>query len=163
MIFSEDTKFADSIHNQIENEFNKSACKENTFSILYHSSIKSRKITNDKGKLVTFGIKRLKDWSIKQIKEGKSNVLITAKALDAGFNVEDLEIAIITSGTSKYIQHKQRSGRTKRSFKDKKSIIVNLYGIDTKEAFSLRKRQSRTNSSKIIWIKNINEIDKYIN
>lgn len=165
MIFSEDTNFADSIHKQIEEQFtDNSAFKENTFSVLYHSNIKSRKLPSPKtGNLVTFGAKRLKDWTIDQIKTGKSNILVTAKALDAGFNVVDLEAAIITSGTSKYIQHKQRTGRTKRSFEDKHSIIINLYGVDTKEAFSLKKRQSRTNSSKIVWIRQLNEIDKYIN
>jgi superfamily II DNA or RNA helicase len=159
MIFSEDTAFADIIHTKVQEKY--SRFNEN-YSVLYHSNLKTELRTHPKtGNPMKFGKTRLKNEAIEFIREGKSKVLVTAKALDAGFDVNDIDVAIITSGTSNYIQQKQRTGRSKR-ISSNNSIIVNLYGDGTKDASTLRYRQRKSNQSKVYWIENIKDIYNYI-
>lgn len=83
-------------------------------------------------------------------------IIHTARALDEGFNVDNVEMAIICSGTSKARQDLQRTGRAIRFKEGKTAIIINLYLLDTQDEKWLRKRQSK--SANISWVYNIDQL-----
>ncbi len=101
--------------------------------------------------------KNLEDF---QSDKSKVNVINTAKALDEGFDVDGIEMAIISSGTSTKRQDLQRTGRAIRFQEDKISIIINLYVKDTQDERWLSKRQS--GSANIIYVNSIDEIKEHI-
>ena len=81
-----------------------------------------------------FGVKSLKEEAIVKFQDNRYavNVICTAKALDQGFDVPDIQLGIDASRTSNPTQHIQRTGRVARNFtyKDgskKRGIYVNLY------------------------------------
>lgn len=140
-------------------------------ALSYHSNVKSKPVYDEetkdfiryktgskKGRVKLFGSSYFKKQAIEAIKSGEIKILCTARALDEGFNVEDLEIAIIQSGSRNPIQHGQRTGRVKRiSFNKDRAIIVNLYCKDTHDEKKLLVRQ-KTNPKKIKTITNLNEL-----
>mgnify|MGYP003645225012 CR=1 FL=1 len=78
--------------------------------------------------------------------KGGVDVICTARALDQGFNVEDVEIGINASGSSNPTQYVQRSGRVARNYtyKDgtkKQGIFVNLYVPNSRDKSSLDRAQ----------------------
>lgn len=84
------------------------------------------------------------------------SVLCTAKALDEGFNVEGIEVAIVLSATSKQRQNIQRTGRAIRFIPDKSAKIINIYIQDTKDQDWLERRQKGETGIK--WIQQIEQI-----
>ena len=160
MLFSEDTLFADSIFKQIKEKYERIS---DSYAVIYHTNLETQIRTNKKtGNEIKFGKTRLKNEAIERIIDGTSKVLVTAKALDTGVDVAGISAAIITSGTSNYVQQKQRSGRTKRISDDKLAIIVNVYGRNTKDESGLSFRQRKSDGNKIHWIQSITDIYKYI-
>jgi superfamily II DNA or RNA helicase len=129
--FGETTDFADWLTETIGD-----------ISISYHSKIPS---------------KTRKDY-IDKFKNPKDPVRVinTAKALDEGFDIEGIELAVICSGTSTTRQSIQRIGRTIRFQKDKVAVIVNLYLKGTQDERWLRARQGAIPN--VHWISNIEEI-----
>jgi superfamily II DNA or RNA helicase len=85
-----------------------------------------------------------------------TRVIHTARALDEGFDVEGIELAIICSGTSTARQDLQRTGRAIRFRKGKTGAIVNLYLKETQDEKWLKKRQSK--SANIQWVHSIQEL-----
>lgn len=83
-------------------------------------------------------------------------VLCTARALDEGFDVRDIEIAIVCSATSKQRATIQRNGRALRFVEGKVARIINLYFVDTQDEAWLKRRQK--GETNIRWIKSIDEI-----
>lgn len=102
---------------------------------------------------------RLLDFS-----EGKVKIINTAKALDQGFNVKDVEIAVIFSRTSNPTQQIQRTGRSARNFTfadgtDKQAIIINVYIKDTKTTQDEKWLISAQKKSRnIIWTEKLTDI-----
>jgi superfamily II DNA or RNA helicase len=83
-------------------------------------------------------------------------IISTARALDEGFDIEGIELALITSGTSTERQFTQRVGRSIRFVPDKIALIVNLYIKDTQDERWARQRQ--TSMPNGYWITTIEEI-----
>ena len=75
-----------------------------------------------------------------------------------GFNEDDISLVITTSGTQNPNQQNQRKGRGLRKFKDKKTIIVNIYVKNTIDEKWLFKRQHKSNNT-IYMVDNIDKIN----
>ncbi len=115
-------------------------------AIAYHSKIESRPIWDDenndwfrykdgakKDQPKMFGSSKIKDETIKGIISGKYKYLITAKALDEGLTIPNLEIVIITAGSTNPIQQGQRIGRgctIDNNNPNKQTKVFNLYFDD---------------------------------
>jgi superfamily II DNA or RNA helicase len=83
-------------------------------------------------------------------------VLCTARALDEGFDVRDIEVAVVCSATSKQRATIQRNGRALRFVEGKTAKIINLYIKGTQDETWLKRRQK--GETNIRWIENIDEI-----
>lgn len=95
--------------------------------------------------------KKVKIENLNSFEEGDVNCLITAKSLDEGYDNENINIAIIMSGTSKDLQHTQRIGRILRFNElSKNRILFNVYIKNSKDEDWLKLRQK--NNKKVIWI-----------
>lgn len=99
---------------------------------------------------------KLKQKALNKFESGEIQVLSTAKALDEGFNVENIECAIICSASSKRRQMVQRMGRALRFIEGKTAKIINLYIKGTQDETWLKKRQK--GDINIRWIDNVTEI-----
>ena len=84
---------------------------------------------------------------------GTARIINTARALDEGFDVPGVELAIISSGSSSPRQDVQRTGRAIRFVEGKVGYIVNLYMPDTQDEKWMRKRQK--NSTNIEYVQSI--------
>ena len=140
IIFSESTSYADKVEQTINN------------AVAYHSKLPTRIINGKK-----YGAKKLKDRAIAMITSGIARVVITAKSMDVGTDIEGIDFLIIASGTQVELQNKQRIGRGIRFAENKKTIIINLFFKGTVDETWLNNRQK--NGIAINWINNINEID----
>lgn len=163
--FSQSTPFADKLHYLINEKFKKEGdLFGNTtyeYATIYHSKL-SKKLVFDgvKNKSIWMGVARQKSRAIELIKKGIAWCIVTARALDKGFDVKDIRLAIITSGSKNYNQHKQRGGRAKRIEDipyENPVLIVNIYCRDTKEESDLIERQ-KLSTSKIYWIDSVEKI-----
>lgn len=90
-------------------------------------------------------------------------VINTARALDQGTDIKDIEVALILSRTTNPTQLVQRTGRTTRKFtfasgEDKVAIIINVYIKNTQDEKWLKKSQSKSNQASIRWIDSPAEI-----
>jgi superfamily II DNA or RNA helicase len=146
IVFSESTFFADALTDEIPG------------SVAYHSNIKKAVI---RGKKVS-GAER-KRRAIKKFKSGKSKVISTAKALDEGFDVPDIEMAIVAAYTSNPTQKIQRRGRAVRRWtfadgSEKVPKIVYLYTEGTQEEKWLKNYLK--NSPNVTFVKDASEIFK---
>lgn len=102
--------------------------------------------------------KYLREQALKDFEDDKSDVRVinTAKALDEGFDVPGVEMALICSGTASERQNIQRTGRAIRFQQGKTGYIVNLYVKDTQEEKWLRSRQK--SSVNIIALQDIDDL-----
>lgn len=183
--FSESTSFADrvteeipdsvSYHSYIEGktaevkqsrkfrtlEGAKNFCNRNKGKL---DSLRRRGMTvtwSKKGKQSPSSVRR---EMLQSFTEGKVRVINTAKALDQGFNVKDIEVAVIFSRTSNPTQQIQRTGRSARKFTfkdgtDKTAIIINVYIKEeqtTQDEKWLRSAQKK--SKNVIWTEDLGEI-----
>jgi len=87
---------------------------------------------------------------------GQARVINTARALDEGFDVPGVELAIISSGSSSPRQDVQRTGRAIRFVEGKVGYVINLYMPDTQDEKWLRSRQK--NSTNIEWMQSIDQV-----
>lgn len=115
-------------------------------AIAYHSKIESRPIwdelNNDwfryksgakEGEPKMFGKDKIKQELIEGMLSGKYKYLITAKALDEGLDIPNLELVIITAGSTNPLQQGQRSARGNTidiNNTTKQTKIFNLYFDD---------------------------------
>jgi superfamily II DNA or RNA helicase len=132
--FAETTEFADTLTEQLN--------QEDTVAVSYHSGMgvrKRRKAMED-----------FKDSS------NSVRVISTARALDEGFDIEGIEMALITSGTSTERQFTQRMGRSIRFVPNKIALVINLYIKDTQDERWAKQRQSATPN--VYWIDSLEEI-----
>jgi superfamily II DNA or RNA helicase len=168
--FSESTKFADELTSRL-----------GPIAVCYHTklptqvreivTIKKYKKKPEKRivKYVKFGKTKLKREALDKISDNRYKVRIinTARALDQGFNVEDIEFVLTASGTSNPTQDTQRKGRGGRKFtfkngKDKIALFINIYFIGTQDEKWLKKRQTdpKTGKPKNPFVKHINSLDE---
>lgn len=94
--------------------------------------------------------------AITKFQSGEIIALITAKALDEGYNVEGIECAITCAGSSKQRQGIQRNGRALRFREDKTAILINIYIKGTQDEVWLKRRQK--GESGIIYVDQIEQI-----
>jgi superfamily II DNA or RNA helicase len=148
--FSQSTEFASELHKSLGDR-----------SVLYHSSLPTE-LRVVKGKKTKFGSTKLRKEALLKFKDNryKTDVINTAKALDQGFDVQDIELGIITSRTKNPIQHVQRTGRIARNFtyKDgtaKKGAIINLYVPDSQDEKWLRACQDNPD---VVWVDSLEDI-----
>ena len=87
---------------------------------------------------------------------GAARVINTARALDEGFDVPGVELAIISSGSSSPRQDVQRTGRAIRFVEGKVGYVINLYMPDTQDEKWLRSRQK--NSTNIEWMQSVDQV-----
>ncbi len=156
--FSESTEFADKLTEALEE-----------ISVCYHSNLKTVIRNNKK-----FGKTKLKEEAIRKFTDNryKQRVINTAKALDQGFNVEDVELGIITSGTSNPTQQTQRGGRIFRKYTykdgtDKVAILINIYIKNSQDKKWLDSRQTNSKTKKplnpdLVWVNSVNELLRHI-
>lgn len=85
-----------------------------------------------------------------------TRVIHTARALDEGFDVKGIEMAIVCSGSSKPRQDLQRTGRAIRFQEGKVGMIINLYLKDTQDEKWLKKRQTKTTN--VEWVHSVQEL-----
>lgn len=93
--------------------------------------------------------------ALESFTSGKSRIINTARALDEGFDVPGVELAIISSGSSSPRQDVQRTGRAIRFVEGKVGYIVNLYMPDTQDEKWMRKRQA--NSTNIQHVQSLDQ------
>ena len=116
-------------------------------AVCYHSSIKSRPLIDPEtgdyyrygskakkaGQPVMFGKKSILDATIQGLNEGVYKVLSVVKAIDTGVTLQNVQVAILSSGTVDSIQYRQRVARVKTLDifnPDRVVIILNLYFDD---------------------------------
>lgn len=158
-------------------------------SIAYHSAIESRyvwdKTTNDiyrtkAGEPKKIGKIGLKKLAIEGMKNGTYNKLFTAKALNEGLTIENIEQVITTGGSVNPQTHENRVARGKTydyANPNKICTIINLYvddftldiGLDSDDKTSILKTVKSRDKIKLmerqkdseyspIWVSDINEI-----
>jgi superfamily II DNA or RNA helicase len=145
IIFSESTTFSDEVAELLNS-------KGHT-TVVYHSKLKPTMKPGKTGKLIKFGVGRLKTEAIQRIVAGTARILSTTKALDRGLDIPDLRFAITASGTQGTTQYNQRDGRNGRKeegLEDTDCVLnVTLYIKETQEEIWVRNRQSKSNQKQI--------------
>ena len=177
--FNESTKFADSVAEYINARF-----KDTIVAACYHSKIDSRTMinpaTNDYFKFTTgdrkglpkiLGKESIKRIVIDGVKEGYYKFLSTAKALDEGLDIPNIEQVICTGGTTNPLTYQQRTARGKTIDiynPSKMTRIFNLVFDDfTNSSGELIKSRDKTklilrqqsSGATVKWIKNTSEIN----
>lgn len=173
--FSESTKFADKLTEQLGEI---ATCYHSllTTQIREIKIVKKYKKKSDEIiiKNIKFGKIKLQQEALKKFADNrfKVRVINTAKALDKGFDVEDVVLAIISSSTTNPTQHIQRVGRAIRDYMYKSgerkgtrkiALIINIYIKNSQDEKWLIKRQTdpktkRPINPNVIYISDLNEI-----
>lgn len=143
--FSERTAFADALAERFP---------ERAFA--YHSNIEGQEVDGE-----YYGVERMKERGIDLFADPSSdvNILSTARALDMGVDIPDMDLGIITSASSKSLQAIQRIGRVIRHQEDKLATIIDIFAKDTQDEWWLRNRYEDFPSSSIKRINSVNEIN----
>lgn len=81
----------------------------------------------------------------------------SVKALNAGEDMPECSLGIVTAGNSKAIDDIQRTGRVVRKFGDKKSIFINLYVPNTQDEVWLKKRQKDVIPKIVLFLEEIQQ------
>jgi len=123
------------------------------------------------GEVKLFGKDVLRKSIIQNMKNGELLFLATARALDEGLDIPNLEMVITTAGTANPIQYTQRNARGKTVDiynPDKVTKIINLYFDDfydeegnlnkSRDKTKLLYRQQEANSE-VKYIKDILDIE----
>ena len=124
---------------------------------VYHSGMKGKKVN---GKKLTAA--QVKQAAIDRFSSkhqwNKCRVLCTAKAMDQGADIPDVDMAVIVSASSKPLQAIQRYGRSLRHVEGKRTVIVELYAPKTQDERWLRSRQKKLPKGVVNWISHIEEV-----
>ena len=70
-----------------------------------------------------------------------SGLLLTCRALDEGYDLPDIDVALLVSSTKNKRQRIQRVGRAIRAKEGKESLIISLYVENTSDAKTMYKDQ----------------------
>jgi len=165
MSFSESTEFADTIF-KILNKQKEESC------VVYHSQLSSRRLKDEhgnwylyksgkkKGQEKIFGITTLKRIYTQAFVNNDVRVLSTARALDEGFDCEDIRIGVISSRSMNFNQQTQRKGRPLRVIPEKPNaimLIINVY-IEMSRDYDVLMHAQKKSTNKIHWVDNIDDI-----
>ncbi len=131
ILFGQSIKGADKINEQLGDK-----CVE------YHSKITA---------------KTLKE-NLKKLRDGRTKVdyISSAKGLEAGFDLPNLQLGITWSRTSKALRATQTLGRILRKVEGKTAYFIELYVPDTQDENWLKK--SLVGQKNVLWLNSINQI-----
>lgn len=115
LVFSESIKIAEAVQKGLGNK-----CKVYHSKLPTHEQARILKIFNETNEITAIS---------------------SVRALNAGTDIPECSLGVVTGGNSKEIEDIQRTGRTVRKFGDKKSIFINLYIPNTQDEVWLKKRQ----------------------
>jgi superfamily II DNA or RNA helicase len=140
-------------------------------SILFGQSIAGAdKISNELGEECVeyhskLGAKQLKE-NLKRLKDGRTKVkyISSAKGLEAGFDLPNLQLGVTWSRTSKALRATQTLGRCLRKYEGKIAYFIELYVPDTQDARwldnSLKGQKNVLKLNSIEQVYQIIEMDK---
>lgn len=124
---------------------------------VYHSQVKGRMVN---GKKLT--AKAAKQHAIDRFASNHHmntcSVLCTAKAMDQGADIPDVDMVVVVSASSKPLQAIQRYGRSLRAIEGKRTVIVEIYAKGTQDEKWLRSRQKKLPKGVVRWITDPAEI-----
>ncbi len=139
ILFSESTKAVDDVETALLN-----SGYTDIEMMKYHSNMQSQPLNDDEGNVIVyktgikagqaklFGLQSLKKRAIDNITNNPETwLLLSAKALDTGLDVDILQYGITISGRVDVNQLDQRIGRIIRLVKDKVSTFINVYYRNT--------------------------------
>jgi superfamily II DNA or RNA helicase len=141
--FNQSTDFADALTGYFPGQ-----------AMSYHSNVTELKID---GKWVKTK-KKIRTHIMERFEQGEFRILNTAKALDQGMDIADIDMSLICSGTASVLQAQQRTGRNIRYKPGKQAIEVNLFIRETQSEKWLQKRLKKHPKHTIKYIYEINEI-----
>jgi len=132
-------------------------------TILFGQSIKGANKINDAlgDKCVEYHSKltskQLKD-NLKRLRDGRTKVdyISSAKGLEAGFDLPNLQLGITWSRTSKALRATQTLGRILRRVEGKTAYFIELYVPDTQDENWLKK--SLVGQKNVLWCNSINQV-----
>lgn len=136
-------------------------------TILFGQSIKGAdKINEELGdKCVEYHskltAKQLKD-NLKRLRDGRTKVeyISSAKGLEAGFDLPNLQLGVTWSRTSKALRATQTLGRILRKVEGKTAYFIELYVPKTQDENWLRK--SLIGQKNILWLQSIDQVYQII-
>jgi superfamily II DNA or RNA helicase len=132
-------------------------------TILFGQSIKGADKINDAlgDKCVEYHSKltskQLKD-NLKRLRDGRTKVdyISSAKGLEAGFDLPNLQLGITWSRTSKALRATQTLGRILRKVEGKTAYFIELYVPDTQDENWLKK--SLVGQKNVLWCNSIDQV-----
>lgn len=92
---------------------------------------------------------------LQDFKDGKTNILVSADALNQGFDLPEIDAAICASGTSVTLTLVQQLGRIVRIKDEKQALFINLYVENTQEKKWV---ETKTNGFNPHYVTKIDEI-----
>ncbi len=97
--------------------------------------------------------------AMKRFKDKRTRIrqILTAKALNAGFNLEVASFGLSLSGTGKSLTRIQQLGRIIRYQEGKRAVFVNLYTAGTQEEKWIR---DGTSTFSVEWVTSIEQVIK---
>lgn len=137
-------------------------------SILFGQSIAGAdKISNELGdECVEYhsklGTKQLKE-NLKRLRDGRTKVkyISSAKGLEAGFDLPNLQLGVTWSRTSKALRATQTLGRCLRKYEGKIAYFIELYVPSTQDEKWLK--TSLKGQKNIFWLNDVNQVFQIIN
>lgn len=132
-------------------------------TILFGQSIKGAdKINESLGdKCVEYhsklGAKQLKE-NLKRLRDGRTKVdyISSAKGLEAGFDLPNLQLGVTWSRTSKALRATQTLGRILRKYEGKTAYFIELYVPSTQDFQWLKK--SLVGQKNVLWLNSIEQV-----
>jgi len=105
--------------------------------------------------------KTLKD-NLKKLRDGRTKVdyISSAKGLEAGFDLPNLQLGITWSRTSKALRATQTLGRILRKVEGKTAYFIELYVPETQDENWLKK--SLIGQKNVLWCNSIDQISQII-
>jgi superfamily II DNA or RNA helicase len=96
----------------------------------------------------------LRRSNLRLFRRGGTDVLVTCRALDEGFNVPEARVAIIASSTASPRQRIQRLGRILRPARGKqRAMVYTIYATDPEEQRLAREAESMREIAELSWLK----------
>ena len=96
--------------------------------------------------------------ALEAVRSPEVRVICTAEALNAGYDLPEIDAAIALSYASSGIASVQTLGRTLRKKDGKKAAFFNLYAKETQEEKWLRAKLRVIEGTKISWPSQLNYV-----
>jgi len=124
---------------------------------VYHSQMKGKKVNGKK--ITATAVKQAAiDRFASKHHLNTCSVLCTAKAMDQGADIPDVDMVVVVSASATPLQAIQRYGRSLRAVEGKRTVIVEVYAKGTQDEKWLRSRQKKLPRGTVRWIEDIHDI-----